>query len=165
MYKISSSQHLLNLLLPILIAHDIVLNLVQHREELVLCGADRFVHVRAHTGGSDDLSIQNDKVDRLAREAVDGKKEIVVPVPTEEIVPGCPLAVLGPPVAQGNLIHWMREHLDAFDRDLIDKHLYKAFQEMCKAKSITLTKNVSQRTTMLKAELTNVSIEKIGAAV
>ena len=125
----------------------------------------RFVHVRAHTGGSDDLSIQNDKVDRLAREAVDGKKEIVVPVPTEEIVPGCPLAVLGPPVAQGNLIHWMREHLDAFDRDLIDKHLYKAFQEMCKAKSITLTKNVSQRTTMLKAELTNVSIEKIGAAV
>jgi hypothetical protein len=32
---------------------------------------------------------------------------------------------------------------------------------MCKTRSITLTKNVSQRTTMLRAELTNVSIEKV----
>lgn len=122
----------------------------------------RFVHVRAHTGGSDDLSIQNDRVDRMAQEAVEGKKEIVLPPPTAEIVAGCPLAILGPPVAQGVLLHWMREHLDAFDRDLIDKHLYKAFQEMCKTRSITLTKNVSQRTTMLRAELTTVSIEKVG---
>jgi hypothetical protein len=44
----------------------------------------------------------------------------------------------------------------------MDKHLYKAFQEMCKAKNVTLTKNVSQRTTMLRAELTTVSIEKTG---
>jgi len=124
----------------------------------------RFVHVRAHTGGSDDLSIQNDRVDRMAQEVVEGKKEIVIPPPTAEIVAGCPLAVLGPPVAQGTLLHWMREHLDAFDRDLIDKHLYKAFQEMCKTRSITLTKNVSQRTTMLRAELTTVSIEKVGGA-
>ena len=121
----------------------------------------RFVHVKAHTGGSDDLSIQNDRVDHMAREAVDGKKEIVSPPPTAEIVAGCPLAVLGPPVTQGALLHWMREHLDAFDRDLVDKHLYKAFQELCKTRSITLTKNVSQRTTMLRAELTNVSIEKV----
>ena len=121
----------------------------------------RFVHVRAHTGGTDDLSIQNDKVDRLAREAVDGKKEIVVPAPTAEIVAGCPLAVLGPPVAQGQLVEWIRGHLDAFDKDLVDKHLYKAFQEVCKAKNITLTKNVSQRTTMLRAELTTIAIEKV----
>jgi hypothetical protein len=120
----------------------------------------RFVHVKAHTGGSDDLSIQNDRVDRMAREAVEGKKEIVLPPPTAEIVAGCPLAILGPPVAQGTLLHWMREHLDSFDRDLVDKHLYKAFQEVCKTRSITLTKNVSQRTTMLRAELTTVSIEK-----
>ena len=120
----------------------------------------RFVHVKAHTGGSDDLSIQNDRVDRMAREAVEGKKEIVLPPPSAEIVAGCPLAILGPPVAQGTLLHWMREHLDSFDRDLVDKHLYKAFQEVCKTRSITLTKNVSQRTTMLRAELTTVSIEK-----
>jgi hypothetical protein len=106
------------------------------------------------------LSIQNDKVDKLAREAVDGKKEIVVPPPTAEIATGCPLAVMGPPVSQGTLLNWVRGNLDAFDRDLIDKHLYKAFQEMCKAKNVTLTKNVSQRTTMLRAELTTVSIEK-----
>jgi ribonuclease HI len=121
----------------------------------------RFVHVKAHTGNSDDLSIQNDRVDRMAREAVEGKKEIVVPPPSAEIVAGCPLAILGPPVAQGELLHWMREHLDTFDRDSIDKHLYKAFQEVCKTRSITLTKHVSQRATMLRAELTNVSIEKV----
>ena len=63
-------------------------------------------------------------------------------------------------MAQGVLLHWIRGNLDAFDRDLMDKHLYKAFQEVCKAKNVTLTKNVSQRTTMLRAELTTVSIEK-----
>ena len=31
----------------------------------------RFVHVRAHTGGEDDLSKQNDAVDRMARATID----------------------------------------------------------------------------------------------
>ena len=121
----------------------------------------RFVHVRAHTGGSDDLSLQNDKVDKMAREAVDGKKVITTPAPVSDILPGCPLAVLGPPVSQGVLLSWIRQNLTTFDEDLMNKHLYKAFQEVCKSKNVTLTKNVSQRTTMLRAELTTISIEKV----
>jgi ribonuclease HI len=121
----------------------------------------KFVHVKAHTGGTDDLSKQNDVVDRMARESVEGRKIVVPTVPKDELATGCPLTILGPSVAQSVVLDWVKTHLDQFDADLVNKHMMKLFAESCKAKKICLTKHVSQRTTMLRAEVETVLIEKV----
>jgi len=129
----------------------------------------RFVHVRAHTGGEDDLSRQNDRVDRMARATVEDVPVREIEVPAEDqLFEGCPLRLLGPPVAQSSLVQWIRANLDKLDSDLVDKHLMKAFAEACKARDVTLTKQTIQRQPMLRAERfhldrTSVEIVKLDA--
>jgi ribonuclease HI len=121
----------------------------------------RFHHVRAHTGGADDLSKQNDVVDRMARESVEGKMiELSAARPSDEIFPGCPIALMGPAVSTTAVIGWVRSNLATLDQEIIDKHLMKAFAEMCKLRNVTLAKSTVQRQPMLRAELTTVHIEK-----
>ena len=51
----------------------------------------RFVHVKAHTGGLDDLSKQNAVVDKMAQDVVNGVVPTPeVPVVVDELFPGCP---------------------------------------------------------------------------
>jgi len=121
----------------------------------------KFVHVKAHTGKSDDLSKQNDIVDRMARESVEGRKIVLPTVSTDEIAPGCPLTILGPSIAQSVVLEWVKTHLDQFDADMVNKHMMKLLAEACKSKKVNLTKHVSQRTTMLRAEVETVLIEKV----
>jgi ribonuclease HI len=113
----------------------------------------RFVHVKAHTGGEDDLSRQNDIVDRMARGTIDDTVR-VVPAhhSTEEIFAGCPLRLMGPPVPSSDVLNWMRDNLETLDADVINKHLMKAFVEMCKDREVTLTKQTVQRRVVLRAE-------------
>ena len=68
----------------------------------------RFVHVRAHTGGEDDLSKQNDAVDRMARATIDESVREAPPPAEDVLFEGCPLQLMGPPVSQTALIQWMR---------------------------------------------------------
>ena len=113
----------------------------------------RFVHVRAHTGGEDDLSRQNDRVDRMARGTVEDTPVRTIEAPAEDaIFEGCPLRLLGPPVSQTSIVTWIRANLDKLDTDLVDKHLMKAFTEACKARDVSLTKQTIQRQSMLRAE-------------
>jgi len=118
----------------------------------------RFVHVKAHTGGEDDLSKQNDAVDRMARATIDDSVR-EVPVPAEDVLfEGCPLQLMGPPVAQTALIQWMRTHLDTLDAAVIDKHLMKALAELCKVRDVNLTKQTIQKTPMIRAERISLQI-------
>jgi ribonuclease HI len=121
----------------------------------------RFQHVRAHTGGVDDISKQNDVVDRMAREIVEGRPIVLpAPRPTDELFAGCPLAVLSPPVSGAALATWIRSNLAVLDQEVLDKHLLKAFTEMCKTRNVTLTKQTIAKQPVYKAELTTVHIEK-----
>ena len=125
----------------------------------------RFHHVRAHTGGGDDLSVNNDIVDKMARGTVEEAK-VVQPPAMDTLFPGCPLRLMGPPVSHNELIHWIRGHLSTLDAAIIDKHLYKAFTEICKDRDVTLTKQTIQRTPMIRAEqghlqISHVHIEKV----
>jgi ribonuclease HI len=140
---------------------------VQHRDLIEQTTAilarfktHRFQHVKAHTGGHDDLSVQNDRVDKMAREVVDGVKPIVVAAPTDELMTGCPLAVLGPSIPQTELTTWLRINIGAMDAAIVDKYLLKAFAEIVKAKNVTISKSTVQKRVMLKAELATVVIEK-----
>ena len=129
----------------------------------------RFVHVRAHTGGEDDLSRQNDRVDRMARGVVEDVPVRTVEAPAEDVVfEGCPLRLMGPPVSQASVLTWIRGNLDSLDSDLVNKHLLKAFTEACKARDVTVTKQTIQRQTMVRAERfhlerTGIVIEKTDA--
>jgi ribonuclease HI len=135
-------------------------------EKLAKFKGHRFIHVKAHTGGEDDLSRQNDIVDRMARATIDETVRVIEPPVVDDILPGCPLRLLGPPTSQAELVNWIRANLSSLDKDIIDKHLMKAFAEMCKNRSINLTKQTIQRTPMLRAErahlqIVHVVVEKI----
>jgi ribonuclease HI len=118
----------------------------------------RFVHVKAHTGGEDDLSKQNDAVDRMARATIDDSVR-EVPKPAEDVLfEGCPLQLMGPPVSQTALIQWMRTHLNTLDAAVIDKHLMKALAELCKLRDVNLTKQTIQKTPMIRAERMSLQI-------
>lgn len=111
----------------------------------------RFHHVRAHTGGGDDLSVNNDIVDKMARGTIEDIK-IVPPPVVDEMFAGCPLRLMGSPVAQTELLNWIRTNLSTLDKDVIDKHLMKAFAEICKTRDVNLTKQTIQKRTMIRAE-------------
>jgi hypothetical protein len=121
--------------------------------------------VRAHTGGKDDISRDNDIVDKLARASIeDQPREVAHPV-VDELFPGCPLRLMGPPVVQREILDWMRANLSSLEADVINKHLYKAFAELCKARDVNLAKQTIQGRPMIRAEgnlhVTHVQIEKL----
>lgn len=130
-------------------------------KRLSKCKSYRFVHVRSHTGGEDDLSRNNDIVDRMARATIDDTIRETIP-PVEDILfEGCPLRLMGPPISQTALVSWMRENLNAMDKDVVDKHLVKAMAELCKLRDIALTKQIIQRTPMVRAERMNLQINRV----
>ena len=121
----------------------------------------RFVHVRAHTGGEDDLSKQNDVVDKMARGTIDETVRIVEPPALDDLFPGCPLRLMGPPVAQAELADWMRANLETMDRAVIDKYLLQAFSELCKVRDVTLKKRIIAKRPMVSAERGHLQIESV----
>jgi ribonuclease HI len=122
----------------------------------------RFVHVRAHTGNEDDLSKQNDVVDRMARATIDDTVKAEVPETAEdELFEGCPLRLLGPPVSQGQLLTWLGANFQRLPAQIVSKHLLKAFTETCKERGVTLTKQTVQKTPVYRAERTNLQISHV----
>lgn len=118
----------------------------------------RFVHVRAHTGGEDDLSRNNDVVDRMARGTIEVLREDI-PVPAADVLfEGCPLQLMGSPIPMPTILTWMRANLSTLDKAVVDKHLFKAFTELCKDREVTLTKQTIQKTPMIRAERTSLQI-------
>lgn len=121
----------------------------------------RFVHVRSHTGAEDELSKNNDVVDRMARATIDDTVRDI-PKPAEDtLIDGCPLQLMGPPVAQSAIVNWTRENLSKLDKDVVDKYLFKAFTEICKTREVSLTKQTIQKTAMIRAERMNLQINHV----
>jgi ribonuclease HI len=117
----------------------------------------RFVHVRSHTGGEDELSRNNDIVDRMARGTLE-PAPVGPPPATDLLFEGCPLQLMGPPVSQASILTWMRGNLTTLDQSVIDKHLFKAFTELCKDRDVNLTKQTIQRAPFIRAERTSLQI-------
>jgi hypothetical protein len=122
----------------------------------------RFVHVKAHTGGLDDLSKQNAVVDKMAQDIVNGvESRPEIPVVVDELFPGCPLRIMGGPTQQKDIVAWVRSSIDTLDKELIDKHLYKAFAEMCKARDVNLTRQIISKTPVIRAERGHLQIDTV----
>lgn len=121
----------------------------------------RFVHVRAHTGNEDDLSKQNDVVDRMARGTIDDTVKVVQTTPDDELFAGCPLRLLGPPVGQLELVKWVADNVQKLPAHIVSKHLFKLFTEVCKERQVTLTKQTIQKAAMVRAERTSLQISHV----
>ena len=126
----------------------------------------RFVHVRAHTGKEDDISKNNDVVDKMARASIGIATTEAPPAAVDVLFEGCPLQLMGPPVSQAQIVAWVRGNLDALPADLVNKHLLKVFTDACKERDVTLTKQTIQRTPMIRAErnhlqISHVTVEKV----
>ena len=118
--------------------------------------------IDAPRDGDDDLSRQNDRVDRMARATVDDTVVVVPETPAEDVVfAGCPLRLLGPPVSQSAVVAWVRANLTALDADLVDKHLMKALAELCKTRNVNLTKQTIQKSAMIRAERMSLQITRV----
>jgi ribonuclease HI len=138
---------------------DLIKDITSHLSKFK---SHRFVHVKAHTGGLDDLSKQNAVVDKMAQDVVNGVVPTPeVPVVVDELFPGCPLRIMGGPIQQKDIVAWVRSSLDTLDKDLIDKHLYKAFIEMCKARDVQLTRQIIAKTPVIRAEHGHLQIESV----
>ena len=118
----------------------------------------RFIHVRSHTGGTDDLSVNNDVVDRMARASIDESVNTAPAAATDVLFEGCPLQLMGGPVSQSAILTWMKANLSSLDSSVIDKHLFKAFTELCKGKDVTLTKQTIQKQPVIRAERMSLQI-------
>jgi ribonuclease HI len=127
-------------------------------KRLARCKSHRFVHVRAHTGGTDDISKQNDVADRMARSTLDENVNAEVNPATDVLFEGCPLQLMGAPVTQTRVVSWMKENLNTLDQSIIEKHLFKAFTELCKTRDVTITKQTIQKQPMLRAERMSLQI-------
>jgi ribonuclease HI len=126
----------------------------------------RFVHVKAHTGGLDELSKHNAIVDKMAQDITNGiEPKPEAPVVVDELFPGCPLRIMGGPTQQKDIVAWMRTSIATLDTELIDKHLFKAFTEMCKARDVNLTRNVIAKTPMIRAERGHLQIETVDKVI
>jgi hypothetical protein len=68
---------------------------------------------------------------------------------------------MGPPVSQASILTWMRGQLTTLDQSVIDKHLFKAFTELCKDRDVNLTKQTIQRAPFIRAERTSLQITHV----
>ena len=129
-------------------------------EKLTKFKSHRFHHVRSHTGGGDDLSVNNDIVDRMARGTIEEVK-LVEPPAVDQLFEGCPLQLMGSPISQSRVIEWIRNNLNRLDTETVNKHLMKAFVEQCKTKDVVITKQTIQKQTVLRAERGHLQVSSV----
>lgn len=109
-------------------------------------------YVAAHTGKNDELSRNNHIVDRMAVEVLEPVKETKIIVDSNDKVPfeGCPITLMGPPVAEDKLTKWCREHLDSLDQDLLNSALLSALSKTLKKKGFELEKQKLYRSNIYR---------------
>jgi ribonuclease HI len=102
--------------------------------------------VRAHTGGSDEQSKNNEIVDRMATEVLEGPREIK----KIEVVSGSPLQLMGPPIDEKDLVKWCLANLDKIDKDALGSALLSAYGKTCKKNGTEMVKQKLHRTTQYR---------------
>ena len=117
----------------------------------------KYVYVRAHTGGVDEHSVHNDRVDRMARRVLDESITLPSDEPPKDSG-GCPLRLLGPPIAKSVLAGWVKDNLAYLDSDALEKALLKALAETFSHRDhkMEIRKNMVTLTSGLQVETAKV---------
>ena len=91
-------------------------------------------YVKAHTGKKDEMSLNNDIVDKMAVAVLMPEEAPKIIKRTEGIFPDLGLSLMGPPVEEKEIIEWCKTHLNLLDPQALKVGLFGAFQK-------TVTKN------------------------
>jgi len=86
-------------------------------------------YVKAHTGGKDEFSVNNDIVDKMAVGVLIEKPDVKVVSRTEGIFPDLALSIMGPPVEETVIIEWCKTHMNLLDPLALKVGLFSAFQK------------------------------------
>ena len=89
-------------------------------------------YVKAHTGNTDELSVGNDIVDKMAVSVLLPKEDVKTIVRTEGIFPDLALSIMGPPVEETKIIEWCKTHMHLLDQQALKVGLFGAFQKTVK---------------------------------
>jgi ribonuclease HI len=152
---------------------------VVHREliEKILDELKQFAghvvtHVKAHTGGADEESRYNQMADDLARKAVEtGARvtgtDLTVKVvrlgePTDTALPGIPLAIMGGPVAEKDLLTALVHNLGSLDEAALKTALVSALRKTLAAKNYDLETSKSNKTVFYRlVEKSHITITRL----
>jgi ribonuclease HI len=99
-------------------------------------------HIRAHTGNDDDLSKNNEIVDRMAVAVLNPEVAEVKIIHTNQAKPieGLPIDLMGPPVSGRILTDWCRNHLNKLDKEDLDTALIAVLTKILKKRGFILEK-------------------------
>jgi ribonuclease HI len=85
-------------------------------------------YVRAHTGGKDENSVNNDIVDKMAVRVL--VPEEVKPISTtESVFPGLDFKMMGPPVDYDLIVQWCLKNQDKLLTSALHTAMFTAFQK------------------------------------
>jgi len=121
---------------------------VSHRDliedtsnKLVKFKSHKFTHVEAHTGKDDELSVNNDIVDRMAvRVLHPNEPPKVIQTNKESPIAGLPISLMGPPVTEKILSDWCKQNLDKLDRDALSVALLGALTKTVRKNGFDIVK-------------------------
>lgn len=118
-------------------------------------------YVPAHTGGDDELSKNNEIVDRMAVAVLNPEVATVkiVHTNTQKPIEGFPVEIMGAPVAEGVLIQWCRNHLDKLDEDLLNVALLQVAVKTLKKNGFNLEKHRLHRSAVYRLTANNLIAE------
>jgi ribonuclease HI len=101
----------------------------------------KFTHVRAHTGEEDDLSVNNNIVDKMAVAVLSPQaEEKVVRTNTETPIEGLPISLMGPPVTERTLSDWCKKNLDKLDKNALSVALIQALTKTVRKNGFEIVK-------------------------
>lgn len=86
-------------------------------------------YVKAHTGNSDELSKNNDIVDKMAVAVLTDIVSVKTISTTDEIFKDLPLSMMGPPIEETRITEWCKTHLDLLDKTALKSALFSVFQK------------------------------------
>jgi ribonuclease HI len=109
----------------------------------------KIIHVKAHTGGKDELSINNEIVDKMATGILLEKIEQVFER-NEDILPGLALSLMGPPIEQRKITDWCLKNLDKLDQTALKNALFSAFQKTMKENGYNLEQQNINKTKFIR---------------
>jgi ribonuclease HI len=126
--------------------------LIEHiQEQLKRYNKHVFTHVKAHTGNLDEASRWNQLADDLARKAVETQQRVThdlldvkivrSPDQTVQVLPGIPLALMGPPVLEDKLTAALLANPGCLDQAALRTALITALKKTLTAKSYQLEKS------------------------
>ena len=108
-------------------------------------------HILAHTGNQDDLSKNNDIVDKMATQVLNPTESVkVITTNLEEAIDGFPLQLMGPPVSEAKLVEWALTNLDKIDKTVLNSALISALSKTVKKKGFEIIKQKLHRSSMYR---------------